>query len=225
MDYITILGSCRQHPIAKYKNVSNIQEDLNYPHYTKEVLQQIRYLKYKTLSNEETKYCFRSSLLNGCKKGISDKEYDNLKKEFDKTTFFLVEIASKIAYKWNNLYLHHIAEDHGILDRDKIIKQDITDEEIEDDIIQIRNELYPRPFIIISHFSTYESGKRYELIKLLENICNKLNIPFLNQTDIVKHYGIDILMKEPVLSHYTNDGLDIVGKILLDKINKHSIPL
>ena len=45
MSYITILGSCRQLSILKYFNVSFIQEELNYPHYTKEILQQIIYLK------------------------------------------------------------------------------------------------------------------------------------------------------------------------------------
>ena len=222
METITILGSCRQKSISQYKQVSNIQEELNYPHYTKEILQQIRYLKYKNISNEETKYCFRTSLLHMCQREITDNVYTNLKTEFNKTSFFLVEIASRITYKWNNLYLHHIAEEskYGFFDRDKIIKQDSTNEEIEDDIIQIRNELYPKPFIIISHFSTYESGKRYELIKLLENICNKLNIPFINQSNIVKQYGNDIIVKEPVLAHYTPDGINYVGKILFNKINE-----
>jgi hypothetical protein len=62
-------------------------------------------------------------------------------------------------------------------------------------------------------------GKRFELIQLLERICNKLNIPFLNQSDIVKQYGTNILVQEPVLAHYTSDGLKHVGKILFDKIN------
>jgi len=225
MDCITILGSCRQQPIQKYIRVSTIQESLNYPHYSKEILQQIKYLKYKNISNEETKYIFRSSLLNKCQKEITDNDYNILKKEFDDTSFFLIEIASRISYKWNNLYLHHIAESphYEFYDRDRIIKEDLTDEEIEDDIIQIRNELYPKPFIIISHFSTYEHGKRYELIKLLQNICDKLNIPFLNQSDVVKQYGNNIIQKEPVLAHYTDKGSEYIGKILLDKINQVTI--
>ena len=222
MEYITIFGSCRQTPIKDYLQVSNILDELNYPHYTKEILQQIRYLKYKNIPNNQTKYCFRTSLLNRCQTEISNDGYNKLKNEFDRSSFFLVEIASRISYKYNNVYLHHIAEDsqYGFFDRDKIIKEDLTDEEIENDIIQIRNELYPKPFIILSHFATYESGKRYELIKLLENICKKLNIPFINQSDIVKKYGNNIILKEPVLAHYTKEGLSYVGKILLDKINE-----
>ena len=222
MDYITILGSDRQEPIKEYLTLSSIQDNLNYPHYTKEILQEIRYLKYKNIPNEFTKYCFRNGLLSNCEKEISDSEYNNLKKEFDKTTFFLIEIGSRISYKWNNLYMHHIAEEekYGFYDRNNIIKEELTDEEIEDDIIQIKNELYPKPFIIISHFSTYETGKRYELIQLLKKICEKLSIPFLNQSDVVKEHGINILVDEPVLAHYNEEGSKIIGNILFNKIKE-----
>jgi hypothetical protein len=220
MDYITILGSCRQTPIENHFNVSQILYKLNYPHYTKEILQQIRYLKYKNIPNELTKYCFRCGLLSNCNKEITDFEYDIFKEDFDKSTFFLVEIASRISYKFNNLYLHHIAEEEKYNFTNSIVKEELSDEEIEDDIIQIRNELYPKPFIIISHFATYESGKRYELINLLKNICKKFGIPFLNQTDIVKQYSNDIIFNEPVLAHYTKEGLKFVGNVLFDKINE-----
>jgi hypothetical protein len=222
MDYITIFGSCRQEPINKYFNVSNILSELNYPHYTKEILQQIRYLKYRNISNENTKFCFRSGLLKNCNSEISDSEYDKFKNQFNDTTFYLIEIASRISYKWNNLYMHHICEEENYCFpyKSEIIKQELTDEEIEDDIIQIRNELYPKPFIIISHFATYENGKRYELINLLENICQKLNIPFINQSKIIKQYGNDIILQERVLAHYTIEGLEYVGNFLFDKINE-----
>jgi len=219
---ITILGSCRQQCISNYFNVTNIQKTLNYPHYTSEILQQIRYLKYKNIQNEFTKYCFRDGLLSKCSKEISDESYNILKKEYDETTFFLIEIASRIKYKWNNLYLHHISveEQYNFFDRDKIIVEDLTDEEIENEIIQIKNELYPKPFIIISHFATYEKGKRYELTQLLKNICKKHNIPFLNQSDIIKEFGTNILINEEVLAHYTSEGEEIVGKVLFNKINQ-----
>ena len=222
MNYITILGSCRQTPINKYFDTSEILDKLNYPHYTKEILQQIRFLKYRNISNNNTKFCFRSGLLSKCTSEINDNTYNILSEQFKNTTFFLVEIASRIYYKYNDLYLHHIAEDneYNFPFKDNIIKGDLTDEEIEEDIIQIRNELYPKPFIIISHFATYENGKRYELIKLLDNICTKFNIPFINQSDIIKQYGDDIILKEPVLAHYTQEGLDYVGKYLYDKINE-----
>ena len=47
-----------------------------------------------------------------------------------------------------------------------------------------------------------------------------MNIPFINQSDIVNKYGTNILVKEDVLAHYTQEGHNIVSKILLDNINK-----
>jgi hypothetical protein len=219
-ELVTIFGSCRQTGIKNYTEVTNILEHLNYPHYTKEILQQIRYLKYKNIPNDLTKYCFRDGLLSQCTREISNDKYEYLKNQFDNTTFFLIEIASMICYKWSNLYMHHIAEEdqYQFYDRHNIKKEDLTHEEIEKDIVQIRNELYPKPFMIISHFATYTKGKRYELIKLLENICTKYNIPFFNQTDIIEKYGIDVILKEPVLAHYNQETLHKVGEFLANKI-------
>ena len=218
---VTILGSCRQQSILKYIEGTSIQEGLNYPHYTKEILQQIMYLKTRNISNNETRYCFRDGLLSFCQRFVNDEKYQTMKNEFETTDIFLVEIASRISYEWNELYLHHIAEEpyYQFPFRNELIKRDLTDDEIEQDIINIRDELYPKKLIVISHFSTYKYGKRYELINLLEQICLRLNIPFLNQSDIIEKYGINILVQEHVLSHYTQEGNEIVGKLLFEKIN------
>jgi hypothetical protein len=215
---LTIFGSCRQQCISRYLNTTQIQEQVNYPHYTKEILQQIHYLKKNNIPMDMTRWCFRTGLLTG--QPINN--YIELKTQFDNTTLFLIEIASRIEYKWNNIYLHHIAEDpqYGFHDREHIERRISTDEEIEEDILQIKKELYPKPFIIISHFATYENGSRYELTLLLKRICEKWEIPFLNQSDIVKTHGIDIIVKEPVLSHYTQEGQEIVSNILLHNIRE-----
>ena len=219
---ITIFGSCRQTAIASLTPTTDIHDRLNYPHYTSEILQQIRYLKYRNIPEEYTKYCFRSGLLSRCSAPIRNDAYMKMKRDFDNTSLFLVEIASRISYKWNNRYMHHIAteEAYGFYDRHAIEQRDLTDEEIEEDLIQIRNELYPKPFIVISHFATYPHGKRYELTQLLQSICHKFNIPFLNQSDLIAKYGESILVPEPVLAHYTEEGHQIVGKWMMDKIRE-----
>ena len=43
---ITILGSCIQHSLKNKYNITDIQEKLSYPHYTKEILEVIKYCKY-----------------------------------------------------------------------------------------------------------------------------------------------------------------------------------
>jgi hypothetical protein len=218
---VTILGSERQYSIAHHYPTTSILSDLNYPHYSKEILQQIRYLKYKNIDEENTKYCFRRGLLSHCQNSVDDSLYQHLKKQFDDTSLFVIEIASRRSYEWNGLYLHHIAEEdsYHFYDRENIIKRDLTDEEIEEDILQIRKELYPRKLIILSHFSTYQHGKRYELIQLIKNICMNANIPFIDQSLFIEKYGKDnMLVDERVLAHYTDYGHQRVGEELKNRI-------
>ena len=220
---ISIFGSCSQTVISSITPTSDIHKRINYTHYTSEILQQIRYLKYRNIPDEYTKYCFRAGLLSHCSTPIGDETYSILKSVFDNTTIFLVEIASRISYKWNGLYMHHIAteDSYGFYDRHAIEQRDLTDEEIEEDLIQIRNELYPKPFIVISHFATYPDRKNSdELTQLLQSICLKFNIPFLNQSDLIAKYGERILSPEPVLAHYTEEGRQIVGEWMMDKIRE-----
>ena len=218
METITIFGSCRQLSVSAHAPTTSIMNDLNYPHYTKEILQEIKYLKTRHLCDQDANVCFRSGLLG---QPMSNQKYEYLKSQFDSSTFFVVEIASRISYEWNGHYMHHIAEEdqYGFYDRANIRRRDLSDEEIEEDIIQIRNELYPRPLIIISHFSTYNHGKRFELVQLLSRICNHYNIPFINQSDIVRD-NPHFIVNEPILAHYTEDGNKYVGNLLFQKINE-----
>lgn len=215
---ISIFGSCRQLCVGAHVRMTSIMHNLNYPHYTKEILQEIKYLKTRHLSDQDANVCFRSGLLG---QPMYNQKYEYLKAQFNNSTFFLVEIASRISYEWNGHYMHHIAEEdqYGFYDRANIVKRDLTDEEIEEDIIQIRNELYPRPLIIISHFSTYNHGKRFELVQLLERLCRNYNIPFINQSDIVRD-NPNILLEDKVLAHYNDAGNQIVGCILFEKIKE-----
>ena len=208
MKKISIFGSCRQYSIKDYYEITNIQENLTYPHYSNEIIQAIKYCKYENyIKNNNTKYCFRTGLL-------LNKNIDfNFKKEFENTDIFVIEIASRISYKWNNLYLHHIAIDNKYnfpyINDVEIV--DETDEEIENNILLIKNLLHPKKIIIISHFCTYNYGKRYELIKLLENITQKYNIPFYNPSILLQKYSKEqLFVDEKVISHYTEFGMKII---------------
>ncbi len=222
MDYVTIFGSRIKESIREYLTLTSIQDKLNYPHYTKQILQEIYYLKYRNIPSEMTKYCFRNGLLGHCDKEITEIESVNSKEDFDKTTFFLIEISSRTSYKWNNLYTRDIAEEeqYGFHSKNNIIKKEMTDEEIEDDIIQIKNELYPKPFIIFSYFETYECGRSNESTQLLKKICEKMNIPFLDQSEILKEHGISIPINEQDLPDYNKEVSRIICKKLFDKMNE-----
>ena len=218
---VTTFGSCRQHSLINNNDniiLTSIQEKLDYPHYTKEILECIRYLKYKHIPDNFTQFIMRTPIIN--KKHLEN--YDQLKEEFEKTDIFILEIASKLTYKWNNFYVHHIASEPQwnptTYNEVKISEQ--TKEEIEQDILDIQKELN-KPIIIVCHFYSYTRGNRYILTRWLKNICEKYNIPFIDPVDRLKNESSDLLfIKEDILAHYTEFGHNKIKNIYIDEIKK-----
>jgi hypothetical protein len=213
---ITIFGSCRQQPLSEYYTVSSIQDTLTYPHYTKEIIQAIEYCKgIHDMKSSDTLYCFRTCILH--KREISNK--NNLIREFEETDLFVIEIASRIAYEYNNLYVHHILteEEYGFTNRDQIVQRELSDIEIEHDIVRIKELLYPKKILIVSHIYTRPYGKRYDLIRHIDRVCLRHNIPFLSPSEYIGQRS-DIYQDEPVLSHFTE-----VGKQYMSRLYKNTI--
>ncbi len=182
--YCVTMGSCRQ----LFMNKSRIQIDITYPHYTKEILQLIKYCKYgeSIVTQNETNYTFRTPILHNKELIYLDK----FKDELEKMDVCLIEIASKKVYKYNNLYVHHIAHDQHYkacsgMKKD-IIVYDQEKEEIESDILEIKKELGDKQIIIACHQVTRDYGERYKLSIWLEEICKKHNITFINPVKEMK---------------------------------------
>lgn len=219
---ITILGSCRQHSLRNKYNITDIQESLSYPHYTKEILEVIKYCKYNHIEKKETINIFRTPILTK-----NPANFEKFNDDFKSTNIFILEIASKIKYNYNNIYVHHITteQQYNVSIKDEIKIETQTKEEIEEDIVKIKNELN-KPFIIVCHLVTKNSGERYNLSCWLEEICLKYDIPFINPIKelIKKSINLeDIFLKEELLAHYNEKGhaeiLEIYSEFI-ETINK-----
>lgn len=216
---ISIFGSCRQDALYDYFSVSAIRDHLTYPHYTKEILQAIEFCRGDIApSNDLINIIFRSAIIN--KKNINQKL---LTQAYNKTNLIVIEVASKICYKYQGYYCHHIIteEKYGFIGRDLIEVYDQTDEEIESDILKIRDLVSPKKLMIVSHFYTKLNGKRYDLVKLLEYICNKHNINFFDPVKFTNTKDSKkIYLQEPVLAHYSEYGRSIISSAYKDYISK-----
>ena len=101
---VTSLGSCRQHSLQQHFTVTQIQERLTYPHYTKEILQAIEFCKgISAIPGPLTQSLFRSGILE--QRSLDPRQF---KEEFESTDVFVVEIASRLAYRYKGFYAHHI---------------------------------------------------------------------------------------------------------------------
>jgi hypothetical protein len=219
---VTILGSCRQVPLSRYFKTSCIQEDLTYPHYSKEIIQAMDFCSGKsTIPTELTRYIFRYGLLHR-----TTLSHMPLMEDFANTDIFVIEIASRLCYEYKGYYAHHIAYDntgYRIADHARINKRELSDAEIEADLLRIKQLVGSKKLLIVPHIYTRKSGKRYDLILLLKSLCEKYDIPFLDVSHEIENLEVDlskIYLSESVLAHFTDYGNSVVSEIYLNKITK-----
>lgn len=208
---ITVLGSCRQQSLYNHYHCTTIRDTLTYPHYTKEAIQAIEFCKgISNIVPELTQFLFRSGILD--KKILSPELF---RSEFEATTLFVIEIASRISYEYNGFYTHHILTEpqYGFKHARDVVQRDLSDDEIEEDLLRMKQLLYPKRMMIVSHIYSRETGKRYELVQLLRVLCAKHDIPFF---DPVEQIGIcdqsRVYVKEDRLAHYSDLGHAMIGK-------------
>jgi len=134
---------------------------------------------------------------------------------FEKSDLFVIEICSRKKYVHNGFYLFHESVDPDYLSKNKVkVPEDIlkkykleiqTDKEILEDIKNIKKELSPKKLIIVSHYNATFNGKKLEsrnhLINLLEKICRKNDITFIDQTQVLRDFKQEKILKD--LFHYT----------------------
>jgi hypothetical protein len=117
----------------------------------------------------------------------------------------------KLWHKFDNYKHNYFIENtpQNILDNFIIEKQ--SDQEIENDILEIQKMLYPKKIIIISHYNSKKNGEymhsRNHLINLLDSICKKYDIPFINPTIALSAYTQEQVITND-LGHYTEFGIN-----------------
>ena len=211
---ITLFGTCRINYISNQNNLNNLT---TYPHSTKEVMQLIKFLKGELIIPVPyNKLCFSHSV---CVNRFLNYD-DTYNKLFLDTDIFIIEICSRKKYIHNNFYLSNLCVDKRFINfnintPDEILNNYIiekqSDMEIENDILEIKKMLYPKKIIIVSHYNSKLNGEyinsRNNLINLLDSICKKYDIIFINPTCILSNYSQEEVMSSD-LGHYTKFGLD-----------------
>jgi len=210
---VTSFGSCR---VSHVSGNTRISDALTYTHTTKEVLQLIAFIKGGLrLQAPYNRICFRAGILQ--EKGIEWRP--QLLEVFEDTDVFVVEVCSRKKYMYGGLCLHDLSVDRRfpgfnkgtpseIMDGVEIVEQ--TDEEIRQDLLEIREVLGPRKMIVVSHYNARLNGEvlaaRDELIRLLKGVCAENAIPFLDPTEALKDFSQNVVIGED-LCHYTGTGM------------------
>lgn len=211
---ITLFGTCR---INNVINNNNLHDMVNYTHSTKEVIQQIKFLKGEiAIPPPFDTLCFRTGITNN--KGILYNP--ELSAKFMDSTLCIIEICSNKKYMYNNYYLHHLCVDKRFSKWNANTPSEImqghtcvlqTEDEIESDILEIKKLIEPRKMILVTHYNSKMNDKyilaRNNLVILLSKIALIHTIPLINPTEVLKDYKQEDVMDKD-LGHYTQLGLN-----------------
>lgn len=229
----TVFGTCRLNSIQNDTYLSN---SISYTHSTKEVIQLIQFLQGKlTIPPPYNQLCFRTAICNNSHINLCD-EYTNL---FQNTDTFIIEICSMKKYMHNGFYMHHLPFDklwhqydnhrhtHYIDNVPSDVMENFTietqsDEEIENDILEIQKMLYPKKLILVTHYNSKINGdyipSRNKLICLVESICNKYKIPCINPTNVLSNYRQEDVVEDD-LGHFTGYGIYLIRNYINEYLN------
>lgn len=225
---ITLCGTCR---ICNVDDNNNLQNIISFTQSSKEAIQFIKFINgHIDIPLEYNMAMFRTGILE--KKVITyNKRFTEL---FEKSNTVIVEICSKRVFTIESYYLHHLSVDERYKGHNNSIPYDIkqkykmyrqTDEEIENDIKELISLVGDKRLIIVSHYNSKLNGEylqsRNELIQLLEMLCLKYNITFVNPTTIFKNYEQHIVMQDD-LGHFTGFGSKIVSDYINNLVRNRS---
>ena len=158
--------------VAKFigKSRSHISNCLRLLSLPKEVIEMIKFCQDGHIPPEESRFVFRTAILSG--QAVESDQY--VREMFGNTDIFVVEIASKLEYRYKNCYVHHVAIDPDfnvpLTVRGEITVQKQSYESLEGDILAIRALLAPKRFFLVTHYSSYDRGERYQLVQWLEEV-------------------------------------------------------
>lgn len=229
---VNLFGTCR----IRFGKLSNgLNDRITYPHCTKEIIQFIQFLKGDISLDVECPTPIRSLLFN---RSIADRRAIKHTQEFldlfNASPFNVIEVSSRKKYVYKNYYLFHLVADKRFSTwarcsppeiLNECLIQEQTEEEIEQDILTIREMLAPKPLIVVTHYYNekmlaYGTSKitgenagcmegkdininlktRLAFIYLVEKICIKHNINCINPDVAMRGYEHAIM--QPDLGHY-----------------------
>jgi hypothetical protein len=205
---VTVFGTCRLDSLGHYNN--RIKHEISYTYDTKEILEVIKFIKHNHVSPEDTITTFRTPMLT--KQPIYAHQFEGV---LD-SDIFIIEICGKKTYMYNQFHVHSALADYSNETiASQIVIREQSDEEIEQDILTILHELHHN-IILVGHIVTDEFSERYKLSRLLEHICQKHHLWFINPVEEMKKQGYDIrdaVVHEPKIYHYNETGHRIMKEI------------
>jgi len=205
---IKCFGSCRLEPLHNNFNLGSldINKSIMYSWSTKEILMGINYLKNNNSINNyigPTKYF-----------GFLENQQNILKYEFLKANAFIIEISSNKAFKckdkrfWRDFETNYNGLQVYEIDR----------EETKKDMIDIINQLYPRPVLFVTHICTFNYGDRFKYKEIIIDVAKEIGANYFDPSEVFMGYNSNTLLLDK--DHLTDFAKDILSEEYKKIVNK-----
>ena len=155
---VALFGTCRIAFVRNHFSCTDFDNAISFVHTTKEILQLFRFITRQIeIPDYVSRYCFRTSLLNRRPVAWSGVFLE----QFREADLFVIEICSVTKYLYQGYYMHHLATDtrHDFYKQtpEQIIRETVVSyqdrQEIEQDLSEIMDFIYPRKMLIVSHIN------------------------------------------------------------------------
>lgn len=213
---VTVFGSCRQDSVSAVSPTTAIRDGLTYPHYSKEVLQAIRFVADISEPRPTSLAAFRNTQIG--ERLVSRRR---LHRQFLATDVFIVEIASRLAYEVAGDYWHHHAIDSGSMSEfsdGELRKRRQDDSEVLGDLFAISELLSPKPVVFVTHICTRSEGDRAQLRNLVVEFCHANGAAVIDPVASLGEPIDSLVQPELVLAHFTEQGharmAEIYGQVI-----------
>jgi hypothetical protein len=182
----------------------------------------VRFLKGK-LRSFDSPYVFRNDAI-----GAKRISRSSARRAFKKTKVFVIEIASRWEYLHKGNYIHHVAfdspemlpmriRDSGALS--EIVRRKQSFEELEEVLNLLVEELTGKALVFVTNISTRDGSERDELNRFISDFAKQRGLGFYDPSELLARHRLEDICKiEPVISHYTSLGHELVGSKLNVKI-------
>lgn len=205
---IFILGSCRVWSSAQKNKWVDMKKDVVQSHYLDEIIQYVKWFISREKLKEYELKTFRHKL--------SDEQFTDHKKSFEKAGLFLVEISSVKTSKSGEVY-------SNLLNHNNKNTNVSTMEELKPKIKELIDLLGGRPVIFFPHVNPYSEklGGFLEPRIITQSICNyarkKFGANVINPTKFLYKYGSDKCL-DGDFNHFSDFMIGLISKEIVEVV-------
>jgi vacuolar-type H+-ATPase catalytic subunit A/Vma1 len=149
-----------------------------------------------------------------------NEHYKLLRRKFNKSKYIVIELSTFKSILYNNMYLDYVQVTRFKKKIPISINQDLFKNntiKLIEYLKSIKKKMSIVGVIYSNKWKNIKLATRQTLNNILEEICQKYNVPFFNPSILLNNNNITDLLKDS--SHYTDNGKKLFAQELMKLLN------